>query len=128
MGIDSFIGFAINGYYHASEDWPGNFFVVHDDAADRTEGWRFVTWDTDLGLPNFNVNANKVTPPEGFNHPWWQSSPGVVDVGLRRSAEYRLRLADRVYREFFHEGAYSTAAEIEALVAAVERARRLLVR
>jgi hypothetical protein len=112
LGIESFIGFAINGYYHASVDWPGNFFVVYDNLADRTEGWRFVTWDTDLGLPNLDVTANKVTPPEGFSHPWWQNSPGVVDVGLRRNPDYRLRFADRVYREFFH-GAYTTEANLE---------------
>lgn len=108
LGVDSFIGFAINGYYHASVDWPGNFFAAFDNLADRTAGWRFITWDTDLGMPNLDWNANKVSPPEGFNHPWWQSSPGVVDAGLRQNAEYRMRLADRVYREFFHEGAYTT--------------------
>lgn len=112
LGVDSFIGFAINGYYHASGDWPGNFFVVYDNAAERTGGWRFVTWDTDLGFPGLDPNANKVTPPEGFGHPWWQNSPGTVDVGLRQNAEYRMRLADRVYREFFHQGAYVTATNL----------------
>ncbi len=113
LGVDSFIGFAINGYHHASVDWPGNFFGVFDNSpAERTAGWRFVTWDTDLGQPYFDLNQNKVTPPEGFGHPWWQSSPGVVDVGLRQNAEYRVRLADRVYREFFHRGAYVTATNL----------------
>lgn len=112
LGVDSFIGFAINGYYHASVDWPGNFFVVFDSRADLTQGWRFVTWDTDLGLPGFQLAANKVTPPEGFTHPWWQNSPGVVDVALRKNPEYRLRLADRVFREFFHQGAYGTNAAL----------------
>jgi hypothetical protein len=112
LGVDSFIGFAVNGYYHASVDWPGNFFVVYDNVADRTLGWRFVTWDTDLGMPNLDVNANKVTPPEGFGNFWWQNSPGTVDVGLRQNAEYRLRLADRVYHEFFHKGAYVVATNL----------------
>ncbi|MBL9126223.1 MAG: lamin tail domain-containing protein, partial [Verrucomicrobiales bacterium] len=113
LGVDSFIGFALNGYYHASVDWPGNFFVVRDAKADRTEGWRFVTWDTDLGFQGFQVGANKVTPPEGFTHPWWQSSPGVVDVALRKNLDYRLRFADRVHREFFAtSGAYRTEANL----------------
>jgi hypothetical protein len=112
LGVDSLIGFLINGYYHASLDWPYNFFVVYDNVADRTEGWRFVIWDTDLGFPNLDVNADRVNPAEGFDFMSSNPSPGAVDVGLRQNAEYRMRLADRVYKEFFHNGAYSSATNL----------------
>lgn len=107
LDLDNFIGFALQGYYHASVDWPGNFFAIYDRGATRPQGWRFVTWDTDLGLPNFAAAANKVTAPEGWDHPWWRTSPGEIDHGLRANPEYRLRLADRVYREFFHDGVFT---------------------
>jgi len=112
LGVDGFISFAINGYYHASLDWPDNFFAINDNVADRTKGWRFVTWDTDLGFPNMDVTVNKVTPAEGVATWASHDAPFAVDAALRQNVEYRMRLADRVYREFFHTGAYSSAANL----------------
>ena len=112
LDVDNFIGFALNGYFTANGDWPGNFFTAYDNVQTRTPGWRFITWDNDLGFQGFDVNANKVTPPEGFSHPWWLTSPGQVDVGLRQNAEYKMRLADTAYRYYFHEGPYSTARNL----------------
>ena len=109
LDVDNFIGYVLNGYHHANGDWPGNFFTVYDNVQTRTPGWRFITWDNDLGFQGFSVDANKVTPPEGFSHPWWLTSPGQVDVGLRQNAEYKMRLADTAYRYYFHDGPYSTA-------------------
>ncbi len=112
LDVDNFIAYVLNGYYHANGDWPGNFFTAYDNVQARTPGWRFITWDNDLGFQGFNVNANKVTPPEGFTHAWWLTSPGQVDVGLRQNAEYKMRLADTAYRYYFHNGPYSTARNI----------------
>src|SRR5262249_54447024 len=112
LGVDSFIGFAINGYYHASIDWPDNFFTIYDRVADLAQGWRFVIWDTDLGFPNLDVTANKVTPPEGVTTWASHDAPFAVDAALRQNADYRIRLADRVYREFFHNGAYASATNL----------------
>lgn len=112
LNVDSFIGFAINGYYHASIDWPDNFFAIYDNVESLAQGWRFVIWDTDLGFPNFNVNANKVTPPEGVGTWASHDAPFAVDAALRQNAEYRMRLADRVYREYFNAGAYSSATNL----------------
>ena len=109
LGVDSLIGFLINGYYHASIDWPNNFFILYDNVADRTAGWRFVIWDSDLGFPNLDVNQNRVTPDEGLATWLGNPAPGAVDAGLRQNAEYRMRMADRVYREFFNKGAYTSA-------------------
>ena len=112
LDVDNFIGFALNGYFTANGDWPGNFFTAYDNVQTRTPGWRFITWDNDLGFQGFNTNANKVTPPEGFSHPWWLTSPGQVDVGLRQNTEYKVRLADTAYHYYFHDGPYSTARNI----------------
>ena len=112
LDVDNFIGFALNGYFTANGDWPGNFFTAYDNVQTRTPGWRFITWDNDLGFQGFSVNANKVTPPEGFSHPWWLTSPGQVDIGLRQNAEYKMRLADTAYRYYFHEGPYSTGRNL----------------
>ena len=108
LGVDSFINFALNGYFTANGDWPGNFFVAYDNVQTRTPGWQFITWDNDLAFQGLNVNANKVTPPEGFGHAWWLTSPGQVDVGLRPNIDYKARLADTAFRFFFHGGPYTT--------------------
>jgi hypothetical protein len=110
LGVDSLIGFLINGYYHASIDWPNNFFVIYDNVADRTKGWRFVIWDSDLGFPYMDPNENRVMPAEGLNVWLGNNSPGAVDAALRQNPEYRMRMADRVHREFFNGGAYTDAA------------------
>jgi hypothetical protein len=108
LGVDSLIGFMINGYYHGGLDWPDNFFAVYDNVANRTKGWRFVTWDTDLGFGNFNPNFNRVDSGPWFSH----DDPYAVEHALRSNPEYRMREADRVYREYFHTGAYVTATNL----------------
>ena len=123
LGVDSFINFALNGYYTAGGDWPGNFFVLYDNLQLHTPGWQFITWDNDLSFQGFTVNVNKVTPAEGFSHPFWLRSPGQVDVGLRANLEYRMRLADTTFRYFFHNGPYTTAnnqARWDALKIAIQ--------
>jgi hypothetical protein len=112
LGVDGFIGFALNGYYHSSLDWPDNFFAVYDNVGDHTKGWRFVIWDIDLGFPNLDVNANRVVPPEGVAEWASHDAPFAVDAALRQNAEYRMRLADRAYHEFFHNGAYASATNL----------------
>jgi hypothetical protein len=110
LGVDSLIGFLINGYYHASIDWPNNFFAIYDNVADRTDGWRFVIWDSDLGFPNMDPNENRVSPVEGLGTWLANPAPGAVDAALRQNPEYRVRMADRIQREFFNNGAYTSAA------------------
>src|ERR1051325_644251 len=108
VGVDSIIGFMINGYYHGSLDWPDNFFALYDKVGDHTSGFRFVTWDSDLGFPNLDVNADRAPPPGGPTAWSTHDAPGAVEAGLRQNAEYRMREADRIFREFFHTGAYAT--------------------
>jgi len=123
LDVGNLIDFLINGYFTASGDWPGNFFAIYDNVQERTPGFRFPTWDNDLSFQGFNVNANKVTPPEGFSHGWWQNSPGAIDAPLRANPDYRMRMADHIYRHFFHGGAYDTPKNVarwNTLVAEIE--------
>ena len=118
IDLDNFIDFVINGQYAAAIDWPGNYFAAYDNVQTRSEGYKFITWDNDVAFrdlspPGLNVNSNKVTPPEGFSHAWWQNSPGVIDAGIRQNAEYRVRFADRVFQHYFHGGIYTVQANID---------------
>ncbi|MCZ7637873.1 MAG: CotH kinase family protein [Verrucomicrobia bacterium] len=111
LDVDNFIDYALNGQFHASVDWPGNYYVGRDAVEARTEGFKFFQWDNDLAFAGGNLQANKVQPDPG--HSWWTTSPGEVDIALRQNAEYRLRFADHVYRHCFHAGALTPAANID---------------
>ncbi len=110
IDIDNFIDYALNGEFHASADWPGNYYAGRNSAEAPGDGFRFIQWDNDLGFSGGNLNANKVHTDPG--HSWWTTSPGEIEIALRANAEYRLRFADRVYRHFFHDGALTPAANI----------------
>ena len=113
IDVDNFIDFVINGQYHGTLDWPGNYYAVRDRRAD-SDGFKFFTWDNDLAFPKSDVNKDKSTADVGFGDFWWNQSPGVIDMALRQNAEYRLRFADRVRTHLFHEGIYTpqSAAEL----------------
>ena len=110
IDLDNFIDYAINGQYHAAGDWPGNYYVLRDGNDDRSEGFKYFTWDNDLAFVNANINLDKVRTDRG--HPWWTESPGVMDIALRKNEEYRLRFADSVYRHYFNGGALTEAENI----------------
>ena len=99
IDVDNFIDYVINGQHHAAVDWPGNYYVLRDRVEERSAGFRFFTWDNDLAMVNGNLRSNKVRTDPGHN--WWTQSPGVMDVALRKNAEYRMRFADRVFQHYF---------------------------
>ena len=111
IDLDNFIDYVINGQYHAAGDWPGNYYVLRDGNDDRSEGFKYFTWDNDLAFVNANINLNKVQAAPGHN--WWTESPGVMDIALRRNDEYRLRFADRVYRHYFNGGALTEEENVK---------------
>lgn len=123
LDVDNFIDYVINGQFHASVDWPGNYYVARNKDESRSEGFKFFQWDNDLAFSGGDLNANKVRTDPGNS--WWTTSPGEVDIALRRNVEYRLRFADHVYRHFFHDGALTPSANLarwQQLAATIEPA------
>jgi hypothetical protein len=98
LDVDNLIDFTLNGYYHASVDWPGNWYGVRRRGPD-SDGFQFFTWDNDLAMPGANPFANK-TGRDNFD----DNSPGHIDWALRQNAEYRLRFADHIQKHLFHDG------------------------
>ncbi len=105
LDVDSLIHFALSGYYHASGDWPGNFYTVRRQGPE-SRGFQFITWDSDLGFSGNNVNADKT---QNDNGSWWSNSPGQIDLALRAHPEYRLRFADVAHRHLFNGGSLTPA-------------------
>jgi hypothetical protein len=106
LDLDNFIAFMVSGYYHASGDWPGNFYALRRRGPEST-GFKFITWDSDLGLGWGNVNADKTVSDSGA---WWSNSPGQIELALRAHPEYRLRVADAVQRHYFNGGICTPAS------------------
>ena len=100
LDVDNLIEYVVAGQYHASVDWPGNYFVMRERGPE-SEGFQFFTWDNDLAFVFGDVNRDKT---RSDNNSWWTESPGVLDIALRDNAEYRLRFADRVRQEYFDDG------------------------
>ncbi|MEX2186066.1 MAG: lamin tail domain-containing protein [Pirellulales bacterium] len=107
LDVDNLIDFTINGFYHASVDWPGNWYGVRRRGPD-SDGFQFFTWDNDLAMPAGNPSANK-TGRDNFD----DNSPGHIDWALRQNAEYRLRFADHVQQHMFHDADLTPAAAAE---------------
>ncbi|MDE0596288.1 MAG: lamin tail domain-containing protein [Roseibacillus sp.] len=108
INLDNFIDYVINGQFHAQVDWPGNYYVIRDRIRERTDGFKFFTWDNDIPFAGGNPNGgNKVQTSPGHN--WWTESPGEIEIPLRGNAEYRMRFADRVYKHYHHGGAMTVA-------------------
>lgn len=121
LDLDNFITFIISGYYHASGDWPGNFYAMRRRGPQST-GFKFITWDSDIGLGWGNVNADKTV---GDATGWWSNSPGQIELALRAHPEYRMRVADAVQRHYFNGGACTparSAARWTEIAAALEPA------
>ncbi|MCF7974536.1 MAG: CotH kinase family protein [Phycisphaerae bacterium] len=102
VDVDNLIDFMIAGQYHASGDWPGNWYGVRRRGA-QSDGFQFVTWDNDLAFPGENIHADKT---DDIDHRWFNFAPGHVDRALRENPEYRMRFADRVFYHYGPGGAY----------------------
>ena len=121
LDVDNLIDFMIAGQYHASVDWPGNYYALRRRGPESS-GFQFVTWDNDLAIYGANIAADK-TGSDGFT----PSTPGQIDLALRQNAEYRLRFADRVHKHYFNDGALTPAPSAARWNALVEELREPLI-
>jgi hypothetical protein len=121
LDVDNLIDFMIAGQYHASVDWPGNYYALRRQGP-QSKGFQFVTWDNDLAIYGANVSADK-TGTDGFT----PSTPGQIDLALRQNAEYRLRFADRVHKHYFNGGALTAAPSAARWNALIEEVRSPLI-
>jgi hypothetical protein len=121
LDVDNLIDFMIAGQYHASVDWPGNYYALRRRGPE-SKGFQFVTWDNDLAIYGANLAADK-TGTDGFT----PSTPGQIDLALRQNAEYRLRFADRVHKHYFNGGALTAAPSAARWNAIVEQVREPLI-
>jgi hypothetical protein len=94
LDIDSFIDYMIVNHYAGNTDWANhNWYALRKRAPGA--GYEFVSWDAEITLKNVNENV------VGYNQ---CVSPTMIHSFLKNNAEYRLKFADHVQKQFFNGG------------------------
>lgn len=97
LDVDDFITYLLANWYAGNHDWPHkNWYATHRNAPGGK--WRFHSWDAEHTLEGTNEVGQ---------------SPSDIHRKLSQNAEYRVRMADLVYRHLFHGGPLSYPASAE---------------
>ncbi len=92
--IDNLIDYLILNFYIGNTDWPGrNWWVGRN--RDTGEGFYFYPWDSETALDFSGLNANVLNVNSAVARPYG---------ALRNNADFKMRLADRIYQHFFNDG------------------------
>lgn len=101
LDIDHFIDYLILHDYTAASDWPRGNYIAARERSDAGK-FLFFVWDADQSFSEVNADADVLST----NLSRWAAEPiSILFRGLRRSAEFRLRFADRIQKHFFNGGA-----------------------
>jgi hypothetical protein len=94
LDIDSFIDYMIVNQYAGNTDWANhNWYALRQRAPGV--GYEFISWDAEITLKDVNENVT------GYNQ---SVSPTTIHSFLKNNAEYRLKFADHVQKQFFNGG------------------------
>jgi hypothetical protein len=94
LDVDSFIDYMIVNHYAGNTDWANhNWYALRKRAPGA--GYEFVSWDAEITLKNVNENVT------GYNQ---SVSPTTIHSFLKNNAEYRLKFADHIQKQFFNGG------------------------
>jgi len=117
LDIDNLIDYLLCTYYVADGDGPltgtqkpNNFYAIYN--RENPEGFKFFRHDAEHSLINKNANlTGSVTGGEEFRH----FNPRWLNQRLAVHPEYRLRLAERIYKHFTNNGACTDEVSINRL-------------
>jgi hypothetical protein len=111
LDVDDFITYLLANWFCANSDWPGkNWYATHRNSPDGK--WRFHSWDAEHTLEGGNDVGE---------------SPSDIHNKLDGNAEYRMRFADLVYRNFFNDGPLSYPASTQLFQKRVDQVYRPIV-
>lgn len=111
LDVDDFITYLLANWYTGNHDWPHkNWYATHHSAAGGK--WRFHSWDAEHVLEGGNDVGE---------------SPSNLHDKLAQNAEYRMCMADLIYRHFFHGGPLSYPASADRFIARMEQVERAIV-
>lgn len=127
VDIDNLVDYMLTIFYGGNFDSPvskfsgnynpNNFFII-DNRTKKRDGFRFFIHDAEHTLladpvsPGVGIDENRVNIGSTSNNRMFVSyfgkfHPQWLHFKLTENAEYRMRFADRVYRHFFNQGAFT---------------------
>jgi hypothetical protein len=97
LAMINYADYMLMNFYIGNNDWDGNNWFIIRNRVTPGEGFNFTSWDSEDAMTD--VNANKVTLLKG--------RPTYLFDKLKKNAEFKMLLADRIQKHFFNGGALS---------------------
>jgi hypothetical protein len=96
LDVDNMIDYLVALFYGGTGDWPSrNYWLLRHQT--NNTGFKFMAWDAEMSLGLIATNADLDTTE-------FTDGVAVPYGAARTNAEFRLRFADRVHRQFFNGG------------------------
>lgn len=103
LDMDNYIDYTLMNVYIGNQDWDSNNFFMARNRVEPGLGFIHLSWDAETTLAN--LSYNKISE--------WKNDPGKVltkrFLGLSKNADFKLKVADRLYKHFYNEGALTPA-------------------
>jgi hypothetical protein len=104
LDMESLIDYLLLHYYAGSQEWVGQNHAYVRNRVDPGSGFKFIPWDQDCALLEYDRD---LTSHEGNDN-----AQGLSYL-LRRSPEFRMRMADRMNLNLSNEGALTDIQNAE---------------
>ncbi|MBN1123400.1 MAG: CotH kinase family protein, partial [Sedimentisphaerales bacterium] len=115
LDLDNWITYLLTNWFCGNNDWPGKNWYATNRA--YPEGaWMFHSWDAEHTVENESITKNYV----GL-------SPAGIHGNLNNSAEYRMKFADHIYKNFFNAGPLSYSRSVELYQERMNQVDRAIV-
>lgn len=115
LDLTNLADYMLLNFWIGNNDWPSSNWTAAR-RRDPAAKYRFFTWDAEASMETVSLNvtgANRAHSPADFFH------------RLRQNSEFRLLVADRVQKHFFHDGALApevAGARYQALANTIDLA------
>ncbi len=104
LDVDNFIDYMIFNFYIGNKDWDKNNWIAARNRVEQIYGFRFFAWDAETSM--LDVKENLLSMNNGGN-------PTGFFTNLKKSSEFKMKLADRLQKHFFNGGALTPEATLE---------------
>ncbi len=101
LDVENFADYMLLHFYADAEDWPHHNGYAAVNAVSGDGRYRFFVWDQEIVLDYHGRAASRIDSSGGA---------GSLFQKMRRSEEFSLLFADRVYKHCFNDGALSVTA------------------
>ena len=119
LDVDNFITYLIVNWYGGNTDWPHKNWYATCRTHHPDGRWRFHSWDAEHAIDK-TINAGDINNKIG-------SSPSGIHARLDGNAEYLIRFADILHKNFYNDGAMTPSNTAKMYVARMTTVDRAIV-